>query len=261
MSRLLQKVALLSSALFTIEVCSELSPTLAGVHPARLSVSLSILCTCCTIEAASGFALHSDFSIFEIPVLGRPQTWRTLKFTVCFEVSHGPGHTRRQATNFTDITFAKRELAVNTLRKVKSVKTFCPTYISFKSLNPTKTSCSWLTLWLWLCVTQSATLCPVRSGSSCFLSPTANHGCQFSRYGLWAEPTENTASNISHFVACMSVATITWRLLNYCLATGVFAETFPSNGCLCWLHNSGFHQTCEKIYFLHFLTICRISDL
>jgi hypothetical protein len=27
---------------------------------------------------------------------------------------------------------------------------------------------------------------------------------------------------------------------SHCLAVGMFAEPFPSNGCLCWLHNSGF---------------------
>jgi hypothetical protein len=44
---------------------------------------------------------------------------------------------------------------------------------------------------------------------------------------------------------CMSVAVITWRLLSHCLAVGIFAELFPSNSCLCWLHNSGFQQTCH----------------
>jgi hypothetical protein len=39
--RFLQKFALFFSALFTIEVHSELSPTLAGDHPARISVSFS----------------------------------------------------------------------------------------------------------------------------------------------------------------------------------------------------------------------------
>jgi hypothetical protein len=28
-------------------------------------------------------------------------------------------------------------------------KPLCPTYIPFKSLNPIKTWCSWLTVWLW----------------------------------------------------------------------------------------------------------------
>jgi hypothetical protein len=29
----------------------------------------------------------------------------------------------------------------------------------------------------------------------------------------------------------------------------VFAETFPNNGCLCWLQNSRFQQTCHNIIF------------
>jgi hypothetical protein len=36
----------------------------------------------------------------------------------------------------------------------------------------------------------------------------------------------------------VSLMRIMWRLLSHCLATGVFTEPFPSNGCLCWLHNS-----------------------
>jgi hypothetical protein len=62
----LQNFALFSWALFTIVVHWELSPTLAGVHLARISMSLSTLCTCCTTESASGYlfvmAWHWDFS-------------------------------------------------------------------------------------------------------------------------------------------------------------------------------------------------------
>jgi hypothetical protein len=53
--------------------------------------------------------------------------------------------------------------------------------------------------------------------------------------------TENTAFNSSFTAACASVA------------TGVFADPFPSNGCLCWLHKSIFQQTC------HIITSLRIS--
>jgi hypothetical protein len=38
----LQKFALFSSALFKMEVHSELPPSSGGVHPARISMSLSI---------------------------------------------------------------------------------------------------------------------------------------------------------------------------------------------------------------------------
>jgi hypothetical protein len=37
-----------------------------------------------------------------------------------------------------------------------------------------------------------------------------------------------------------------------CLATGMFAEPFPSNGYLCWLRNSGFQQRCHNISWLIF---------
>jgi hypothetical protein len=57
-----------------------------------------------------------------IPVLGRPPSWCTLRFTACFVVCHNTAHNHGRAPNFTDTTFAKRELALNTLSKVKSVK-------------------------------------------------------------------------------------------------------------------------------------------
>jgi hypothetical protein len=44
-------------------------------------------------------------------------------FTACFVVSYSTAHNRGRAANFTDTTFAKRELATKTLRKAKSVKT------------------------------------------------------------------------------------------------------------------------------------------
>jgi hypothetical protein len=43
----------------------------------------------------------------------------------------------------------------------------------------------------------------------------------------------------------VSVTAILWRLLSHYLASGVFTETFPSNGCLYWLDNSYFGQTCH----------------
>jgi hypothetical protein len=49
----LQKLAVFP--LFTIEVHSELSPIVAGVHPARFSVSLNALYNCCTTETASWY--------------------------------------------------------------------------------------------------------------------------------------------------------------------------------------------------------------
>jgi hypothetical protein len=42
------------------------------------------------------------------------------QFRRFFVVSHSTAHNRGRSANFTDTTFAKRELAVTTLRKVKS---------------------------------------------------------------------------------------------------------------------------------------------
>jgi hypothetical protein len=61
------------------------------------------------------------------------------------------------------------------------------------------------------------------------------------------DKTENTAYNSSPIVAFVSDAAITWRLLSHCLITDVITEPFPSYGCLCWLHNSVFQQTCHII--------------
>jgi hypothetical protein len=73
-----------------------------------------------------------------------------------------------------------------------------------------------------------------------------------------ARPHKNIASNTSLIVVYISVAAVTWFLLSHCLAMSVClghyslaidvsAKLFPSNGHLCWLHNSGFQQTYHNI--------------
>jgi hypothetical protein len=47
----------------------------------------------------------------------------TLKFTACFDISPSTAYACGRAANFTDNIFAKRELHMNTQRKVKFVKT------------------------------------------------------------------------------------------------------------------------------------------
>jgi hypothetical protein len=59
------------------------------------------------------------------------------------------------------------------------------------------------------------------------LSLSRLSGSWSSLYGFGTDRTEDSSS-----VACVAVAAIKWRLLSYCLATGVFAEPFPSNGCV-----------------------------
>jgi hypothetical protein len=79
-------------------------------------------------------------------------------------------------------------------------------------------------------------------------------------YSFGTDPTGITAFNSYSVVTCVSGVVFTWLLLSHCLATGVFTEPFPSSGCLSWLHNSGFQQTCHNIYtFLAFNIImyCR----
>jgi hypothetical protein len=55
----------------------------------------------------------------------------------------------------------------------------------------------------------------------------------------------------------VSTAAITWQLLSHCLRMGVYAEPFPSNGCLCQLHNSGFHHTCHSIFKILYHILCK----
>jgi hypothetical protein len=57
---------------------------------------------------------------------------------LCLFFPHSAAQIRGKLRRF---TYAKRELTVNTLNKVKSIE-ICPTHISFKSLNPMKICCS-----------------------------------------------------------------------------------------------------------------------
>jgi hypothetical protein len=70
-----------------------------------------------------------------------------------------------------------------------------------------------------------------------------------------ADHIENIASNYSSVVAFISMAAVTWHLLSHCLATGMFAEPFSSNSCLCYLHNSGFQQRCHIIILLYWILV------
>jgi hypothetical protein len=148
------KCVLFSSALFTIEIHSELSPSSAGVHRTRFSMSQNTLYICCTREAASDYLFvmswYYDFSdasfIFSISgtsVLGRPPFWCALRFTSCLIIYYSTEDTRGRAANFTDTTFSKREFDVKTLRKTKSVKTtLFNTRFLFILLNPTENTAS-----------------------------------------------------------------------------------------------------------------------
>jgi hypothetical protein len=147
--RCLQMFALVSSAPFTIEVHSELSPTLAGVLLARLchwvlyvlvvlqKLLLGIFSWWHNIQISATLAPVS--SISGIPVLGRPRSWCTRRITACFAVLHSTAHKCGRVANFTDTTSAEWELTLNTLRKAKYAKPLCPTHVSSKSLSPIKT--------------------------------------------------------------------------------------------------------------------------
>jgi hypothetical protein len=81
-----------------------------------------------------------------------------------------------------------------------------------------------------------------------------NRSC-FSLYNLGTDRIENTSPS-SYVVTSRSYRTDRvenaasqllhcFRLRICCLATGVFAQPFPSNGCPCWLHSSCFEQICH----------------
>jgi hypothetical protein len=78
------------------------------------------------------------------------------------------------------------------------------------------------------------------------LSRLTGKGCSSSLYILGTNRKENTASTSPSIVARVPIAAIIWRLLNHCLTTGLSAAV-THNGYLCWLHNSGFQQTCHNI--------------
>jgi hypothetical protein len=76
---------------------------------------------------------------------------------------------------------------------------------------------------------------------------------------LGTDSIENSPSNSYSIVASLRYRTdrienTAFHLLRCCvlqvccLATGVLAEPFPSNGCLCWLHSSCLEQICHNIY-------------
>jgi hypothetical protein len=68
---------------------------------------------------------------------------------------------------------------------------------------------------------------------------------------IYSLGTENTTSNSSSTVpraCCLVMALVLCMLWSCCLTTGMFAELFPSNGCLCWLHSSCFDQICHNCF-------------
>jgi hypothetical protein len=79
--RCLQKFTVLCSALLRIAAHSKLSSTLHVVYPARITMLLSTLCTCCTTEPASLYLFvivwHRDSSdaSFCIQYFRNPGTW------------------------------------------------------------------------------------------------------------------------------------------------------------------------------------------
>jgi hypothetical protein len=89
----------------------------------------------------------------------------------------------------------------------------------------------------------------IASGRTAQKTPFHAAAMLYRDIAIAADCIENITSNSSSIVAYVSVAAFTWCLLSHCLAAGVLAEPFPTNGCLCWLHNSGFQQTCPQYYW------------
>jgi hypothetical protein len=77
-------------------------------------------------------------------------------------------------------------------------------------------------------------------------------------YSLGTDHRKHSFRQFSYCCVCK----LGWghvMLLSHCLVTGVLEELFPSNGCLCWLHNSGFQQTCHNMNFYN-LNICNSQN-
>jgi hypothetical protein len=96
-------------------------------------------------------------------------------------------------------------------------------------------------------VTFSSPLTTRRATVEVF-EPASTRDTFYMLYTLVTDRTENTSSNSSSIVACVSVAAILWRLLSRFIATIVFTEPFPSNGYLRWLRSSGIQWTWRNIY-------------
>jgi hypothetical protein len=122
-----KKFPIQTFALFTIVVHSEFPSTLAVVHPARILMSLSILCTCFTTVPASGYLFVNAWH------------WEFSDASVCVKYFRNPSTGTSAILVYTQVQ-----------RKVKSVK-----LVSFKLLNQIKTLCSWseynqsLSLYIW----------------------------------------------------------------------------------------------------------------
>jgi hypothetical protein len=64
--------------------------------------------------------------------------------------------------------------------------------------------------------------------------------------GLIASKQDSTANHRLHF-SRHSIRSRQHRKHLFDTITGVFAELFHINGCLCWLQNSGFQEICHNI--------------
>jgi hypothetical protein len=129
-----QKFAKLGS--FPLRTIHNSCPLRAFRHSSRCasgkdSMSKKNLCIFSNTEAASGYlfimALHSDFRndssclhYFRNPGSGTSTILVNTQIHSLCVASHSTAHNYGRVVNFTDTTFAKEELAVNTLRKVKS---------------------------------------------------------------------------------------------------------------------------------------------
>jgi hypothetical protein len=73
-------------------------------------------------------------------------------------------------------------------------------------------------------------------------------------------PTENTTSHNSSIVAFVTIAVGMWHRPHRKHRVTVL---LPSNGCLCWLHSSGFQQICHNIKAggTHASSVCYFTTL
>jgi hypothetical protein len=96
--------------------------------------------------------------------------------------------------------------------------------------------------------TVSGSRLPFRlAGLRCNYS-TPTPGLLRSRYIASARTAHKKLWTTAHLLLCNVTDVEKSCLLRHCLATGVFAEPFPSNSSQPWLPNSGFRQTCHNIY-------------
>jgi hypothetical protein len=232
----LQKFAPFPSALFTILVHSELSPTLACVPQQEyqchwvLYVLVALQCLLLGIyswwhDTENSMMPVAVPSFSRIQVVGHLPTWCTLKFTACLFVSLA------QRT-----LVARWQISPNgsqpwtTMKSEVCKKPLCPTHVLFKSLNPIQTWCWSLILnWCLLLMSCQTLLITTLHG------PKENTIFYYPECVFTGPLPSNECSSIVERLCCRNVFTDPLPSNEYTRHNTLLDHIFPS----WWISNGG----------------------